>query len=171
MILKLTLASGDVCEIPFDTTSALTVTTVTTVDGQQVESAEAHAEIVGIELVESPPVPEPVIETLTGEQAAAQTGETTADVPPTPDTFVEPGIGDTSDTPVDEAPVEVGTHDEAVAAAQAAVDVAASGAADDFAGHIAKAIADVDAALAVYPDSTDLQDAKAQLELLQPAGA
>jgi hypothetical protein len=156
MALKLTLGTGEEIVVPFDSTSAITITTVQVVEGVQVEKAEAHADVVGIELVDDPIVetPEPV--TMTPDEAAAAGNVN-------PDSGVEPGTEPPVAEPgADQTPPAEIVHDDAVAAAQDAVVAATTGGATI--DHVTQAIADVNAALAVYPDSAELADAKFQLE-------
>lgn len=193
MILKLTLGTGDEVEIPFDETSALTVTTVVNIDGVQTEKAQAHADVVGIELVEGtlePAPPEvvqlpppsaqdvqvPISETVGQPNPGTETpdleGGDPGDVGPqgTPNPVVQTAEGITDDAGLtSDQPTGVPSIDESVSAAQDAVEIAAAGAAADPAAHVEQALVDVNKALEVYPDSIDLQDAKTQLETI--AGA
>lgn len=181
MVLRLTLATGEEIEVPFDTTTALTVTTIKNIDGQQVETVEAHADIVGVELVEGEAEPQAVVTQMTPEEAvdaqvpisenpdsqvgagASSTAGGDGNANPQPDQPTPDDGSDPTVAPPDaDAVPDVPEHDDAVANAAAAVDAAASGATADY---VQAALDDVDAALAVYPDSTQLQDAKAQLEL------
>jgi hypothetical protein len=66
--------------------------------------------------------------------------------------------------PAADAELAAAEHDQTVADVQAAID--ATPAAPDAASHIAVLQADIDAALATWPDSPQLQDAKAQADAL-----
>lgn len=242
-MLKVTLGTGEVLEIPFSQTSALTITSVQTVDGLQVERAEAHTDIVNIEIVDDPAAAQPELVQMTGAEAAAinpDSGVEPGTEPPVVEPQTAPPIGGApstvASTPVDGAtigggqsdheggdPGDVGPggtpnptvehagddqlgatgvpegdppgeatqaqaeadaaaapasesilqrvegafgigHDDAVTAAQAAVTAGLAG--DAQSEHVHQAIADVNAAIAAYPDSAELADAKFQLESL-----
>lgn len=157
--LKLTLQTGEELEIPFDASSVLTVTTIATVEGVQTEKAEAHTDIVGVELVDAPDVEQPELVQMTGEQAAAVDAQVPIGGDPAPQS-----AGVAQEPPAGEEPTgdEAVSHDDAVSAAQAAVEASSNGWPQE---HVRQAIADVDAALELYPESAELQDAKQQLGL------
>lgn len=186
MGLKLKLGTGEEIVVPFNRDSALTVTYVTTIDGVQAERAEAHADIVAIEIVDDPAPATPEIVTMTGAEAAAQdvqvpiSEDASTQPPVNPDTGGEPGAEPPVQEPatteaaatavVDESFLQkvqdkLGLgHETVVADAQAAVTAATAG--DATIDRVTAAIADVTAALAAYPDSAELADAKFQLESL-----
>lgn len=122
-------------------------------------------------------IPDPVV-----DEPTEPTDTTLAEIPGTPENDAAQAEADAQPTTVGEAlaaadaagssePVETAppaqedtpAPDAVVAAANDAVDTAVAGSAPDPSAHVAQAIADVDAALAQWPDDQHLQDAKAQL--------
>lgn len=81
-----------------------------------------------------------------------------------------PGPAPAETEPPAADPIADAGHDLAVADAQATVEAATAVASDpalptpEVVDHLAAALADVNAALAEYPDSSELADAKAQLD-------
>lgn len=90
------------------------------------------------------------------------------EAPPQPDPSPEQPATEPADPAVADAALtpESDAHGEAVANATTAIDVAQQVAPEDAARIAAGALADVEAALVLYPDSPQLADAKAQLEQL-----
>lgn len=148
--LKLTFTNGDTLSVPFNEDSTLTIDTP---DGPNGVKHGAWGEVANVEFVKD-----------TGDVVDATVPETPPAVEPVP--VVPDTPPDTSLLQKVETKLGIGTHDEVVASAQTDVAVAQAGAADDPAAHLTQAIADVNAALITYPDSVELQDAKAQLEQL-----
>ena len=86
---------------------------------------------------------------------------------PAPAAVLTTADGAAASVPAENPPAEVpapDAHDQAVAAVTAAI--AATPTADDPAAHLAALRSDIDAALAEFPDSPQLQDAKAQADAL-----
>lgn len=107
---------------------------------------------------------------LAAEDAAGGPVETPAPVA-VPVEDASPAVAEASAPPVEDvpapaepAPAADPAHDAAVVVAQAAV--ADASAVDDRAAHLAAANADIDAALAQWPDSPQLQDLKSQIAAL-----
>lgn len=114
--------------------------------------------------VPTPATPEPQPEQAPPVDPALAGPEATPQPDPSPEQPAtepaDPAVADAAPTPESDA------HGEAVANATTAIDVAKQVAPEDAARIAAGALADVEAALVLYPDSPQLADAKAQLEQL-----
>lgn len=176
--LKLTFVNGDTVSVVFGVDSSISVETPDGVNGVKRGS---WGEITNVEYVKdvSPTVLDPTVSNIPPAEPAAPADPfaSAAAAPAAEQQPIEVAVADTNTNipPItagasnDASPsllskvedkLGIGTHDQAVTAATAAVD-AAPGAPID---HIQGALADVNTALATWPDSTQLQDAKTQLE-------
>lgn len=107
-----------------------------------------------------------------GGLAAAELKTGDLQLAPAPAPEPAPTETETDAPPADPSADEPDTsgHDQAVADAQATVETATAVASDpalptpEVVDHLAAALADVNAALVVFPDSSELADAKAQLD-------
>jgi hypothetical protein len=147
--LKLTFVNGETVSFPFGQDSTLTIDTPDGVNGIKRGS---WGEIADVAYVTD--AGDEVAETVIPDTQTAP--EPAADVPAEDPSLLQKvedklGLG----------------HDAAVADTQAAVEVAATGAADDPTAHLTAALADVDVAIAAFPDSAELVDLKSQLEAIQ----
>lgn len=184
-LLELTFADGSTKTFPFSPDSQLSVNTP---DGANGIKSGSWGEITGLELVPDPDSSEPVADPAPVEAAPAApfagpdavvggTLEIDPDaapivVPPDPtpvDTDATPELPADPDGTVQDTPPDP-VFDTAVTSANDAIVSVGLGTSDPDA--LAKALADVTAALETYPDSAELQDAKTQLtELSAPAEA
>lgn len=179
MYLKVTMSDGNVALTPLSPSHTLRV-----IDpGDNTTAAWAFGGIVSIDLEQGDIVNGPTTSATGGSEAdappaVAPSEPAPVDAPSEPDPApVDPPVADPApaDPPADPAPVDDPAHDAVVATVtQAIADVAAAPAdtpkkAATQADTIAQIGADIDAALAEFPDSPQLQDAKAQLAAL--AGA
>lgn len=186
-MLQLTLKDGSTVTFPFGEDSSLSVWTP---DGVNGEKRGSWGEITGLELVpdaDPAPVVAPVevdptpVDVPASEPVAAvpaedsppvdetvsapepQPTDANGDPIPAPADAPDPNVSDpaTTDDATAEPAVADPEHDTAVAEANDAIVQVALGTSDPDA--LAKALADVEAALATYPDSAELADAKTQL--------
>jgi len=187
--LKLTFVNGETIQFQFGVDSTLKIETPDGVNGVQ---NGAWGEITDVAYVKD--AGEVVATTVVAGPTETAAPDTTVEPPADPSLFqkVEEkfGIGHAafdpaahvSTSPATSSPafapptgdlpaVVPATVEQAVVAAQSAVDTALVGDAPDSVSHLAQAQADVAAALAVYPDSVELQDAQAQLGEIATTGA
>lgn len=192
MFLQVTFTDGTTLDIGLSNSH-----TVQVVSPQNaIENAFAVSGVVSVELVEGePPVPEPSasqpVETAAADAAVAApdagavTADTAADETATTDTVVEDTAVDppvaapssdassepqttSSTTTTDPADSE---HDEAVQQAQEAVQIVADAPKAEKGELLAVVSADIESALATWPDSPALLDAKEKLTELAAEAA
>jgi hypothetical protein len=162
--LKFTFVNGDTISVAFGVDSTLTIDTPDGVNGVK---HGAWGEVAAVEYVKD--AGDVVVETVIHDTQPVAEPVTIADTfPPAGEHFTGSSPTETAPNtavpPIGDVPAVVpDTVEQAVADAQTAVDTALVGDAPDSVSHLAQAQADVAAALAIYPDSVELQDAQTQL--------
>lgn len=169
-MLKITLASGQVQEVPFTQASTLTVTNQGFVDGVATPITASFSEIEDLEITADPVVVQPDLPSQNPPEPPAPTSglpvDTNAGTEPTDGTPVQDGSTQV-DAEGNPAPADSSAPPEAlgtvIANAGAVVDAAVQDPAAHI-DHLAQAQTDVTAALNTWPDDPNLLDLKTQLD-------